>query len=272
MKYALLFTFIGLVNTILAQTKVDFYTSQGDFTVELRDDLMPITTANFIKLVDSTFYDSLLFHRVISNFVIQGGDPTGLGTGGPGYTIMDEYHPKMNHDSAGVIAMANKGPNTASAGSQFYLTLSAQPHLDGDYAVFGTCIKGLEIVKKIGNVPTNTSDRPLTDVVMDSLRIVVDSVKDSTITSLGEIQTPMIEVYPNPFENRVAVNYRVEKASHVGIDVFDARGQLILTLEEAHRTKGTHGFQWSPDLPKGIYYLRLQSGGGTQVHKVIKLQ
>lgn len=231
---------------------------------------MPVTAANFIKLVDTGFYDSLIFHRVISNFVIQGGDPTGLGNGGPGYTIADEYHPTMNHDSAGVIAMAKKGPGTA--GSQFYITLSKQAHLDGDYPVFGTCIEGLDIIKKIGDVPTNVSDRPLTDVVMDSVRIVQDSTTDTTTTGLFMTNTTGIEVYPNPFNDQITINYYTKEKSHIRIDVLDSRSQLIATLENAHRIDNTYSIQWhSGHLPKGIYYLRLLSDKGIQTRKLIKI-
>ena len=104
--------------TAFSQTQVDFYTSMGDFRVEVREDLMPITAGNFIDLVEAEYYDGVIFHRVVEDFVIQGGDPTGTGSGGPGYTIDDEYHPNMNHDSTGVMGMAKtSAPNSAGSSS-----------------------------------------------------------------------------------------------------------------------------------------------------------
>lgn len=121
-------------------------TEKGNIAIQLAEDKAPITTANFIKLVQSGFYDGLKFHRVIRGFMIQGGDPKGDGTGGPGYTIPDEFSPDLKHDE-GVISMANAGPNTG--GSQFFITEAPQPHLDGVHSVFGKVVQGLDVVKKI---------------------------------------------------------------------------------------------------------------------------
>lgn len=121
-------------------------TAKGNIMIQLAEDKAPITTANFIKLAQSGFYGGLKFHRVIRGFMIQGGDPNGDGTGGPGYTIKDEFDPSLRHD-AGVISMANAGPNTG--GSQFFITEEPQPHLDGKHAVFGKVVQGFEIVKQI---------------------------------------------------------------------------------------------------------------------------
>jgi peptidylprolyl isomerase len=116
MQKYLLFILLPLALSSQAQTLADFYTVAGDFRVELREDLMPITANNFIDLARTGFYDATIFHRVVEDFVIQGGDPLGTGFGGPGYTIMDEYHVNMNHDSAGVIAMAKTAaPNSAGS-------------------------------------------------------------------------------------------------------------------------------------------------------------
>ena len=112
-----------------------FTTSKGEFRVELFDDKTPKTVANLEKLAGEGFYDGLTFHRVIPNFMIQGGCPQGTGTGGPGYTFEDEFHPELRHDSAGILSMANAGPNTN--GSQFFITHGPQPHLDGKHSVFG---------------------------------------------------------------------------------------------------------------------------------------
>ncbi len=112
-----------------------FTTNKGEFSIELFDDKTPKTVANFEKLAGNGFYDGLAFHRVIENFMVQGGCPQGTGTGGPGYTFEDEFHPELKHDSAGILSMANAGPNTN--GSQFFITHGPQPHLDGMHTVFG---------------------------------------------------------------------------------------------------------------------------------------
>lgn len=146
-----------------------FDTNQGQFSVELFEDKAPITTKNFITLVEKGFYNGLIFHRVIDNFMIQGGDPNGNGTGGPGYTIPDEFNAALQHDSAGVLSMANAGPNTG--GSQFFITLVKTPWLDGKHAVFGKVVDGLDIVKKIGKVKTGANDKPIEDVIINQITI-----------------------------------------------------------------------------------------------------
>ena len=147
-----------------------FKTNHGDFTVELFPDKAPITVANFKKLADSKFYDGTIFHRIIADFMIQGGDPTGTGMGGPGYTIDDEFGPGLAHSSEGILSMANAGPNTG--GSQFFITLVPTPWLDGHHAIFGKITEGMDVVHKIGSTPTDFADRPLEDVVMEKVEIV----------------------------------------------------------------------------------------------------
>ena len=146
-----------------------FATSMGTFEIELFEDNAPKTTANFISLAEKGFYDGLIFHRVIDGFMIQGGDPKGNGTGGPGYTIPDEFHPDLKHDSEGVLSMANAGPNTG--GSQFFITLAKTPWLDGHHAVFGKVVRGMDVVKQIGHVET-FNDRPFVDVVIKKVTII----------------------------------------------------------------------------------------------------
>lgn len=145
-----------------------FETSKGNFRIELFEDKVPLTTKNFITLADKGFYNGLIFHRVIENFMIQGGDPKGNGTGGPGYTIPDEFHRDLKHNE-GVISMANAGPNTG--GSQFFITLKATPWLDNKHAVFGKVIEGMEVVHAIGKVKTGAQDKPVEDVVIKKITI-----------------------------------------------------------------------------------------------------
>ena len=155
-------------------SEVRFYTNKGDFVVELEDKLAPITSSNFLKLVNEKFYNGIIFHRVLQNFIIQGGDPTGTGSGGPGYSIQDEFHEDLSNIEK-TISMANSGPNTG--GSQFFFNMKDNTFLDynespstSKHAVFGKVISGYSIVQTISNVSVNSQDRPITDVVIDSIR------------------------------------------------------------------------------------------------------
>ncbi len=144
-------------------------TNKGTIEIELFADKAPKTVENFVALAKKGFYDGVIFHRVIDDFMIQGGDPTGTGMGGPGYEIPDEFHPDLKHDSAGILSMANAGPNTG--GSQFFITLVKTPWLDGKHAVFGKVVKGMDVVKAIGKAETDFSDRPLENIVMKKVTI-----------------------------------------------------------------------------------------------------
>ncbi len=134
-------------------------TNQGDIKIKLYDD-MPVTAGNFKKLANEGFYDNIIFHRVISGFMIQGGDPTGTGSGGPGYTIADEF--KGHKNNRGTISMANAGPNTG--GSQFFINLADNNFLDSKHPVFGEVIEGMDVIYKIGNIETDSSDKPIEEV------------------------------------------------------------------------------------------------------------
>jgi len=156
-----------------------FETNMGTFECELFEDKAPKTVANFVGLAEKGYYNGVIFHRVIDNFVIQGGDPTGTGKGGEsiyGHPFEDEFHPDLKHDKAGVLSMANAGPNTN--GSQFFITLAPTPWLDGKHSIFGQVIKGMDVVRKIGKVETiKPGDRPVKDVVMNKVRIERRKVK-----------------------------------------------------------------------------------------------
>jgi peptidyl-prolyl cis-trans isomerase A (cyclophilin A) len=161
-----------------------FETTLGNFTVELFEDKVPNTVKVFAGLADGTrewthpgtkekhtkpYYDGIVFHRVIEGFMIQGGDPLGKGYGGPGFQFEDEFHPDLRHDKAGILSMANAGPNTN--GSQFFITLGPTPHLDRRHSVFGQVVDGLDVIKNIGRTPTDGQDRPKTPVVMEKVTI-----------------------------------------------------------------------------------------------------
>ncbi|HHV23752.1 MAG TPA: peptidylprolyl isomerase [Methanosarcina sp.] len=148
--------------------KVIFHTNMGDITIELFED-MPITAGNFAKLVEKGFYDEIIFHRVIANFMIQGGDPTGTGMGGPGYEIPDEFT-KNNRNDRGTLSMANAGPNTG--GSQFFINLVNNNYLDRMHPVFGKVVDGMDVVDAIGKVKTDRQDRPKKEVKIIKAELV----------------------------------------------------------------------------------------------------
>lgn len=150
--------------------KIRFTTNKGVFVAEMFEDKAPLTTKNFIDLTEKGFYNGTIFHRVIEDFMIQGGDPTGTGMGGPGYQIKDEFGEGLKHDDEGILSMANAGPNTG--GSQFFITLAPTPWLNGHHAIFGRIVEGMDIVRLIGAVATDFRDRPREDIVMEKVEVV----------------------------------------------------------------------------------------------------
>lgn len=160
----------------------EFVTTKGTMLAKLTFDKTPITVANFVSLAEGTntmvspeykgkkYYNGTLFHRVINNFMIQGGDPLGNGTGSPGYKFLDEFNDTLKHDKPGILSMANSGPKTN--GSQFFITDRPTPHLDNKHAVFGELIIGLDIQDSISNVKVDGSNKPLEDVVIEELNII----------------------------------------------------------------------------------------------------
>ena len=161
-----------------------FVTSEGPFTVRLFDQEAPNTIENFVGLAEGTkewtdprtnkkvstpYYDGVIFHRVIKGFMVQSGDPLGQGIGGPGYKFKDEFHPTLRHNKAGILSMANSGPNTN--GGQFFITLGPTPHLDDRHSVFGEVVDGMDIVKKIGSTRTGAQDRPVTEIAIETVTI-----------------------------------------------------------------------------------------------------
>ena len=168
----------------MSELTATLQTSEGDIEIELYDEKVPNTVENFVGLAtgekewedpetgetrSTPLYDDIPFHRVIPDFMIQTGDPTGTGRGGPGYTFDDEFHPDLRHDEPGVVSMANRGPNTN--GSQFFVTLDAQPHLDDKHAVFGKVIDGMDVVEAIGAADTDGQDKPTSPILLESVEI-----------------------------------------------------------------------------------------------------
>jgi len=164
--------------------RATLHTSHGDIDIELFDERAPETVSNFVGLatgertwehpetgeeIGGPLYNDVPFHRIIADFMIQTGDPTGTGRGGPGYSFDDEFHEELRHDSAGTVSMANSGPDTN--GSQFFITLDAQPHLDDRHAVFGEVTEGMDVVEEIGSVPTGGNDQPQEEVLLESVEI-----------------------------------------------------------------------------------------------------
>ena len=146
-------------------------TTLGNIEAVLYAKEAPKTVENFMTLANKKFYDGIIFHRVIPGFMIQTGDPTGTGTGGPGYQFADEFSPSLRHDKAGVFSMANSGPNTN--GSQFFITVAPTPWLDNRHSVFGEVTKGMEVVEKIANAPRNSQDKPLNEIKMTRVAVAV---------------------------------------------------------------------------------------------------
>jgi peptidyl-prolyl cis-trans isomerase A (cyclophilin A) len=191
-KLSLAVLFIALGVAANAQDKkgplyATVKTSMGDIVVHLFDDKAPKTVANFVDLAtgkkewvdpktgDKTnrpLYNGTIFHRVIPDFMIQGGDPLGNGTGGPGYRFEDEFNPELRHSKAGILSMANAGPNTN--GSQFFITVKPTPWLDGRHTVFGEVVRGQEVVNAIVNAPRGPNDKPLKDIVIKEIIVSRD--------------------------------------------------------------------------------------------------
>ena len=244
-KTKIIITLILIVCTAAwSQTVVQWYTSMGNFKGQIREDLVPITGNNFIDLTNSGFYDGLIFHRVIQGFVIQDGDPLGTGTGGPGYTIPDEFHPELNHNSAGVISMANAGPDTG--GSQYFITLDSYPHLNDSYSVFGKIVEGMDAVFNISYVPVDGSDKPVTAVRIDSVKVVYSPPAEGVYRS-GYIEGRNL-VFDEIAEISISDLYAARDSSTVTVTIENnsapgilscALNDTTLTLTAGYTSEGT---------------------------------
>lgn len=250
-------------------TEVTFYTSKGNFVLEIYDSLKPITAGNFLSLVDSNFYDGIIFHRVIGNFMIQGGDPTGTGYGGPGYSIDDEFHPSLSNIKK-TISMANAGPNTG--GSQFFINLKNNTHLDynkspytSKHPVFGKVIDNFAVVENIGAVNTNLNDKPLVPVVIDSIR------RTHTFLNSIELEEMQIKVSSNPVNLNSYLTINTLNTSALKIKLFAIDGKLIAVkrLENTKNNSKVYLKDLFTTLNKGTYFLQISDRN--KINKTLKL-
>jgi peptidyl-prolyl cis-trans isomerase A (cyclophilin A) len=262
--FCLILSYSLLTSNIKAQTQVTFYTTKGNFVVQLYDVERPITTTNFISLVKKKFYDKIIFHRVIKNFMIQGGDPKGTGSGGSGVIIKDELNPP-NINAVKTIAMANSGPNTGT--SQFFISVKDNMHLNDQHSVFGIVISNYNVVEVISKVPTK-SDKPVTPVVMDSVRIT------SLPTNVASINSELvnISIYPNPATSAstILIDATVEK--EVTASIYNQQGQLVYIAAKKINNDGTvisfDEIEGSNRF-KGLYYLVITDGTTVTTKKFI---
>lgn len=255
-----LFLFTGLIfeTNAYSQTVVQWYTSMGDFRAELREDLVPTTAQNFIDLTNAEFYDDLIFHRVISEFMIQDGCPYGNGTGGPGYTFDDEFHPDLRHDESGILSMANSGPNTN--GSQYFITVVPTSWLDDVHSVFGKIIDGLEVVMAISEVETNSNDQPLVDVVIDSIRVV-------TGNPILELTSPTAGTKWNGVSNN-QITWNSEFVADVKIEFSSDNGQSWTNITESS-SANTRSFSWSePDIVSSECLIKISDVANPDINSI----
>lgn len=239
--------------TVQAQTEATYYTSMGNFKVELTDTLTPITVDSFIARVTEKFYDGLTFHRVIDKFMIQGGDPAGDGTGDAGYTIPDEFSPTLKNVPK-ALAMANAGPNTGSC--QFFINLVTNSHLNNKHTVFGMVTENFTVVQNIGKVATDANDKPVTAVVIDSIRITKVPASVKNIAGI-----PTVHLYPNP--NR-GTFYAELPSTPTHLELVNMKGQVVYTAE------GTGSMQVAlGNHAAGLYIVRLTGSFGSAETRLV---
>lgn len=235
----------------------DIQTSKGDIVVKLEYEKTPVTVASFISLAEGTntfvseehkekkFYDGLVFHRIMKDFMIQGGDPLGNGTGNPGYKFMDEFNDSLVHDGKGILSMANSGPTTN--GSQFFITHKATPWLNNKHSVFGEVVVGMPVVDSIANVQVGEKDKPVVEVVMNKVEIIRNG-KDA-----------------NKFDaNAVITDYFDKEGERLAaIEKEKAEKELLLRKEMATFTATLPAEkQKATELPSGLKILSLKEGSG----------
>lgn len=255
MKLYMLALCMTCIYAATAQTQVTYYTSMGNFKVRLTDTLTPRTVDSFIARVSEKFYDGQIFHRVIDNFMIQGGDPLGTGFGGPGYSFPDEFVPTLKNVPA-ALAMANSGPNTN--GSQFFINLVTNNHLNNLHTVFGMVYDNFVVVQNIGHVPTNSSNRPLTNVRLDSIRIISLYVPAGVNEPANGMKVAM---YPNPARDIVHMELPAMKTK---VEIVNMVGRVVYCIE----AKGTLKIDLRAQ-PAGLYVVRLSNVNGVAQSRLV---
>ncbi|VXB99998.1 Peptidylprolyl isomerase [Maribacter litoralis] len=235
----------------------DIKTSKGDIIVRLEQEKTPVTVANFVSLAEGTntfvseeykdkkYYDGLTFHRVMKDFMIQGGDPLGQGTGNPGYKFMDEFNDSLVHDKKGILSMANSGPTTN--GSQFFITHKETPWLNNKHTVFGEVVEGLDVVDSIANVPVGAGNKPIEPVIMNTIEIIRNG-KEARKFDAVQIMTD----YFDGEEERLAAIEK-EKAEKLAA-VQKIKDEFAASLDK-QKAKAT-------ELPSGLKVLTLENGNG----------
>lgn len=220
----------------------EFQTSEGDFVTELHFEEVPMTVGNFVALAEGNhpmvdeeyqnqkFYDSIIFHRIIGDFMIQGGDPQGTGQGGPGYKFPDEIDPELSHEK-GVLSMANAGPNTN--GSQFFITLVPTPHLNGKHTVFGELAAGEEVVDSIGKVETAAADKPVEDVVIETVNIIRKGSEAKSFDAVEAFKNGLKEAEEAEKEAIAIREKQLEEASE-GFEATDSGLRYKITEENSN--------------------------------------
>lgn len=273
-KSYLIACLVLLSTALSAQTEVRFYTTLGEFDVQVREDLVPITAGNFIGLVNDEFYDGIIFHRVIGGFIIQGGDPTGTGAGGSGIIIPDEFTDSLSN-IVRTISMANAGPNTGT--SQFFINMVNNVYLDYDqdpltsaHPVFGEVIEGWPIVIDISQVATDGAGRPLTDVVMDSLRIVNAPTGIQAPSSFADYR-----IIGNPLTEASLLQIDVNEGNTLLLEMIDMQSRKVIASKQVNVLQGENqipvGTMASSQLVPGTYFLTITSASGeTRALKFIR--
>ncbi|MFD2550452.1 peptidylprolyl isomerase [Bizionia sediminis] len=238
----------------------EFVTNKGTMVTKLFYDKVPVTVANFVALAEGThpdvssefagkpYYDSLTFHRIIDKFMIQGGDPTGTGSGSPGYKFTDEFNPDLMHDKSGILSMANSGPNTN--GSQFFITEVPTPHLDNKHAVFGEVVIGLDVLDTISNVQVEPgSNKPLEPVIINKLNIIRKGAEAKAFNAAQVYKEELPKVLEKQEALKEAARLKAKESAQAAADAFVAKyenlgtvkkldtGVVMIFMEEGANTK-----------------------------------
>ena len=240
-------------------------TSMGDMTIELFEEEAPLTVANFVGLAEGTkaneakplgtpYYDGIVFHRVIKDFMIQGGDPDGKGTGGPGYNFEDEFDSDKKHDKKGILSMANAGPGTN--GSQFFITEVPTPWLDGRHTIFGQVIEGLDVIDSIANVKKGPQDRPVEDVVINHVYIIKKGDKYKNYDGGKAFDQAKIKVEEKRKEARAKIDLEIQRQKDLMARASKTDSGLMYVVEK----EGTGSIPAHGEEVKVHYTLRLNDG------------